>query len=79
MRVSDCDEVVVPIDGVTVLNGRGLTDSARVPTKEPLKREPGTYSLTIKYRSLADVPARLQLWWESPAFAAEPIPAWRLD
>ena len=28
--------------------------------------------------SLADVPARLQIWWEGYAFAREPLPAWRL-
>jgi mono/diheme cytochrome c family protein len=71
-------ELTVTIDGITVLEGRGLTDTSRVTAKVPLKRDPGSYRLTIRYRSLADVPARLQLWWEGPTFAEEPLPAWRL-
>jgi mono/diheme cytochrome c family protein/cytochrome c551/c552 len=71
-------EVTVIVDGVTVLDGKGQTDTARVAAKVPLKRAPGFYKLTVKYRSLADVPARLQLWWEGEAFAREPLPAWRL-
>src|SRR5207237_1376630 len=35
------------------------------------------YPITVRYRSLADVPARLQVWWEAPSFAAEVVPAWR--
>jgi mono/diheme cytochrome c family protein len=71
-------EVRVTIDDVTVLDGRGATDTARVAGKNTLTREPGYYPLTIRYRSLADAPARLQLWWAGPSFAAEVIPAWRL-
>ncbi len=71
-------EVTVTVDGITVLDGRGATDTSRVIGKNTLTREPGYYPLTIRYRSLADVPARLQLWWEGPSFAAETIPAWRL-
>jgi mono/diheme cytochrome c family protein len=70
-------EVTVTIDGVTVLDGRGAIDTSRVVGKDTLTREPGYYPLTVRYRSLADVPARLQLWWEGPSFAAEVIPAWR--
>jgi mono/diheme cytochrome c family protein/cytochrome c551/c552 len=70
-------ELVVTIDGVKVLEGRGLTDATRVTGNVTLKRDPGSYRLTIGYKPFADVPARLQLWWEGPAFAAEPIPAWR--
>jgi len=40
------------------------------------QREPGWATLEIEYRSCSDLPARLQLWWESDSFAAEPIPAW---
>ncbi len=64
------------VDGVVVLEGRGLTDTTQIKGK-PLKRESGHYTFTAKYRSLADVPARLQLWWEGEAFAREPLPAWR--
>src|SRR4051812_12954051 len=70
-------ELTVTVDGVTVLDGRGPTDTSRVASKDTLTREPGYYPLTIRYRSLADVPGRLQLWWEGPSFAAEVIPAWR--
>ncbi|MDB5306105.1 MAG: Cytochrome c [Gemmataceae bacterium] len=71
-------EVSVIVDGVTVLDGCGPTDTSRVTAKAALKREPGSYRLTVRYRSIADVPARLQLWWEGPSFAPEPLPAWRL-
>jgi mono/diheme cytochrome c family protein len=71
-------EVTVTVDSVTVLDGRGQTDTSRITSKAPLKRDPGYYKFTVKYRSLADVPARLQLWWEGEAFAREPLPAWRL-
>jgi mono/diheme cytochrome c family protein len=71
-------EVNVNVDGVTVLEGRGTTDTSQIGPKESLKRAPGYYRLMIRYRALADVPARLQLFWESPLFAREPLPAWRL-
>jgi mono/diheme cytochrome c family protein/glucose/arabinose dehydrogenase len=71
-------EVTVSVDGATVLDGRGESDVSRVEAREPLQRPPGYYRLTVRYRSLADVPARLQLWWEGPSFAREPLPAWRL-
>ena len=65
------------VDGVTVLEGRGPTDTSHLTAKAPLKRQPGYYTFAVKYRSLADVPARLQLWWEGDDFAREPVPAWR--
>ncbi|MBX9581231.1 MAG: hypothetical protein K2X87_13060, partial [Gemmataceae bacterium] len=71
-------EVTVAVDGVTVLAGRGTTDTARVAGKVSLDRPPGHYPIAVRYRSLPDVPARLQLWWEGPAFAPEPLPAWKL-
>ena len=71
-------EVTVTVDGVVVLDGKGLTDTARITAKAPLKRESGHYEFKVTYRSLADVPARLQIWWEGDAFAREPLPAWRL-
>jgi cytochrome c551/c552 len=70
-------EVTVAIDGETVIDGRGATDASRVDGKAALTRAPGLYPLTIRYRSLADVPARFQLWWEAPSFATETIPAWK--
>ena len=71
-------EVTVTVDGVRVLDGRGTSDTSRVDAKEKLDRPSGHYHLTVRYRSLADVPARLQLFWEGPSFAREPVPAWRL-
>src|SRR5258708_7835035 len=55
-------EVALTIDGVKVPDGRGPTDASRVVATEPLKREQGIYPLEIRFRSLADVPARLQIW-----------------
>jgi mono/diheme cytochrome c family protein len=71
-------ELTVTVDDVSVLDGRGDRETSRVIGKAGRAWEPGYYALTINYRSLADVPARLQLWWESPGFAPEPVPAWRL-
>jgi mono/diheme cytochrome c family protein len=71
-------DVSVTVDAVMVLTGHGTSDASRVTAKEALTREAGYYRLTVRYRSLADVPARLQLWWEGPGFAREPVPAWRL-
>jgi cytochrome c551/c552/glucose/arabinose dehydrogenase len=71
-------EVHAEVDGVVVLDGRGATDTGRVGPATTLEREPGDYPLTIRYRSLAGVPARLQVSWEGPSFAREPLPAWRL-
>ncbi|MFO0822638.1 MAG: hypothetical protein U0792_05875 [Gemmataceae bacterium] len=70
-------EVTITIDGAVVLEGKGLTDTARIVGK-PTKRDTGSYTFIVKYRSVQDVPARLQIWWEGDAFAREPLPAWRL-
>jgi glucose/arabinose dehydrogenase/cytochrome c551/c552 len=71
-------EVTVEIDGVTVLQGRGESDTSRVVGKDKLNRPIGLYRLRIQYRSLVERPARLQLWWEGPSFSKEPLPAWQL-
>ncbi|MBY0523030.1 MAG: hypothetical protein K2R98_06510 [Gemmataceae bacterium] len=71
-------EVTMEVDGVTVLQGRGESDTARVGPKEKLDRPLGLYRIKIQYRSLAQVPARLQIQWEGPSFAREPLPAWQL-
>ena len=70
-------ELTVAIDGDAVLRDRGETDTSELKSTEPLKRESGFYRVTIRYRSNKNVPARLQLFWESRTFAREPIPAWR--
>jgi glucose/arabinose dehydrogenase/mono/diheme cytochrome c family protein len=71
-------EVTMEIDGVTVLQGRGTSDTAKVGPKEALNRQPGLYRVKVQYRSLADVPARLQIWWHGAGFSREPLPAWLL-
>lgn len=40
--------------------------------------ESGRHPLVVEFRSVAGVPARLQLWWEGVKFLREPLPAWRL-
>ena len=72
-------ELSVTMDGVIVLDGRGATETSQLNAKEKLIREPGDYRFTIRLRSLKDVPARIQLWWEGPSFAREVIPAWRFS
>jgi cytochrome c551/c552/glucose/arabinose dehydrogenase len=71
-------EVTVEIDGVTVLQGKGDSDTSRLTAKDKLNRPIGLYRLKITYRSLSDRPARLQIWWEGPSFSKEPLPAWQL-
>jgi cytochrome c551/c552 len=71
-------ELTMEVDGVTVLQGRGEHETSRLGPKEPLKRPPGFYRLKVKYRSLADRPARLQIGWQGPTFTREPLPAWQL-
>ena len=71
-------EVDMVVDGVTVLRARGESEVGLSPSSTALTREPGSYRLTIRYRSLAGVPARLQVFWRGPTFAREPLPAWRL-
>lgn len=69
-------EIAIELDGTAVLEGKGQTETSRVSGK-PIEREPGYYAIAIRYRSIADVPARVQIWWEGASFAQEPIPAWR--
>jgi mono/diheme cytochrome c family protein len=73
-----CGEVTVKVDGVSVLQGRGDTETSRVGPGKSLERDPGLYRLTIHYRSLPDRPARVQIWWQGKTFAHEPLPAWLL-
>jgi mono/diheme cytochrome c family protein/glucose/arabinose dehydrogenase len=71
-------ELEMVVDGVTVLRGLGRSETARIEPASPLTREPGRYRLTVRHRSLAETPARLQVFWEGPTFARELLPAWRL-
>src|SRR5262249_28245859 len=72
-------EVSAEVDGVTVLRGRGLSATRPPAAAATLTRPPGHYRIVVRYRSLAGVPARLQILWEGPSFAREPLPAWRLS
>lgn len=71
-------ELAVEIDGVNVLQGKGESDTHQLLSREKFDRPRGYYPITIRYRSLAQVPARLQIGWEGPTFAREPLPAWQL-
>jgi mono/diheme cytochrome c family protein/glucose/arabinose dehydrogenase/cytochrome c551/c552 len=71
-------ELTMEVDGVTVLQGRGNNDTTLLGPKEVLHRPTGLYRLRIAYRSLAGVPARLQIGWQGPTFSREPLPAWQL-
>ena len=72
-------EVTVEIDAVVVLKGKGETDSTRLTAAAKLDRPRGFYTLRVRYRSLPEVPARLQVGWAGPSFAREPLPAWHLQ
>jgi glucose/arabinose dehydrogenase/mono/diheme cytochrome c family protein len=71
-----CGELLMEIDGVKVLEGRGQSEMAQLRSREGLKRPAGLYQLKMRYRSLPDRPARLQIWWQGPSFTREPVPAW---
>jgi glucose/arabinose dehydrogenase/cytochrome c551/c552 len=71
-------ELMVVVDGETVLRGRCVTADGRVGPGPRLRRTPGAYRFEARYRALAGVPARLQVGWEGDGFAREPLPAWRL-
>jgi cytochrome c551/c552 len=71
--------VTVEVDGVTVLQGKGITIRDRVAAKAAFDRPPGVYRLVVRYRSLPGVPARLQLGWQAASFGRESVPAWRLQ
>lgn len=73
-----CGEIAVQVDGVNVLEGRGNKAQDEVIGQTALRRPPGLYRFWARYRSLDGKPARLQIGWQSPAFAREPLPAWRL-
>ncbi|MFQ5506507.1 MAG: hypothetical protein ACE5F1_17190, partial [Planctomycetota bacterium] len=69
-------EVEVSVAGVPLLTARGESESAWVSGR-PVQLA-GRQDIQVAYRSLPGVPARLQLWWEGPGFAREPVPAWCL-
>jgi glucose/arabinose dehydrogenase/mono/diheme cytochrome c family protein len=71
-------ELSVTLDDVTVLRGRGERETTWILGSDSFSRPPGLYRLQIRFRSLPNVPARLQLGWEGAHFAREPLPASRL-
>jgi len=73
-----CGEVTMEVDGVIVLQGRGNKETAHIKSKKTLQRPQGLYRLRIRYRSLVDQPARLQIGWQGRTFTREPLPAWQL-
>ena len=73
-----CGEATMEVDGVVVFQGRGESETAQVRSKDKLERDPGVYRLQIRYRSLPELPARLQIWWQGASFSREPLSAWHL-
>src|SRR5262249_25609026 len=73
-----CGEITVKVDGFSVLEGRGETETSRASRGNPLRRDPGLYQLAIHSRSLPARPPRLQIWWRGKTFALDPPPAWFL-
>ncbi len=71
-------ELAIELGGVTVLDGRSEDERTLVRSDRAWERGAGEFPIAVRYRSLAGVPARLQIWWESKRFAREPLPAWRL-
>ncbi len=73
-----CGEIAMDVDDVRVLEGKGTTETTLLQSKQPLPRNAGVYPLKIVYRSLPELPARLQIWWQGDAFSREPLSAWHL-
>lgn len=73
-----CGELTMDVDGLRVLDGRGEHLTSQVKAKQSLQRDRGLYRLHIRYRSLAGLPARLQIGWQAPSYGREPLPAWQL-
>lgn len=71
-------ELMIEIDGVVVLQGRGIGETAVIGPGKTLELPAGMARVRITYRSLDQQPARLQIWWQGKTFAREPLPAWRL-
>ncbi|GIW92883.1 MAG: hypothetical protein KatS3mg110_0924 [Pirellulaceae bacterium] len=70
-------DVIVKVGSHTVLDVRGGSGTECAAGDRSFSFEPGLLPVEIDYRSASDGTGRLQLWWESEEFLAEPIPAWR--
>ncbi len=71
-------DLKLEVAGQTFLEGRGETDTSRVRASRPMELRPGMHRFRAAFRSLAGVPARLQIGWEGKTFSREPLPPWRL-
>jgi cytochrome c551/c552 len=71
-------QVSVRIGKTIVLDGMGKDLNDRIDSQVPYQTGSGLYEVEIRYQSLSEVPARLQIWWEGKTFAREPLPASRL-
>ncbi|MBI3464006.1 MAG: hypothetical protein HY000_13250, partial [Planctomycetes bacterium] len=71
-------DATVVIDGETVLQARGRSANDWVGSPKGISREAGLYRVRVVFRSLAGVPARIQIWWQGESFSREPLPASRL-
>jgi len=67
----------IEVNGALALEGSGERQTSRV-RGTTMELKPGLHLLKIEFRSLPDVPARLQIGWEGKGFSREPLPAWRL-
>lgn len=65
-------QVTIVLDGRMVLHadGENLFHSA-----EPIELEAGDHPLEVTFKRLSKMNARLQLFWSSPEFTLEPLPA----
>jgi|GEM_PF-290976 len=63
------------VDGVKIFDLHETDPMRRIDSAEILRRGAGNYSLEIEYKSLPNVPARVQLWWEGTTFSLEPLVA----
>jgi hypothetical protein len=66
------------VGGVAALEARGEKETAWIEPGAPIELQPGAHRFTLRFRALAAVPARLQVWWEGKTFSREPLPDWRL-
>ncbi len=53
--------------------GEGTVEINGEPADPPLELKAGLHRFKAEFRSRAGVPARFQLYWESPLFAKEPV------
>jgi len=62
----------IVVDGVTVLQAKG--DNV-FHSGEPVSLSAGNHQIQVTYDRVAGIDAKLQLFWSSPEFTLEPLPA----